>query len=690
MALRDLVFNILARDRTAAAFAAVEKRLGGVTRSVDAAQAKMRAFGRSTAKLGGVMSASMAPVMLAFRDSLGLYDVQMRAQAKVEQAVKTTGQAAGFSAAELFKMASALQGVTRFGDEAILDGVTAQLLTFDRIQGDVFARTQEMALDMATVLNGDPKSSAIMLGKALNDPIKGLGALGEVGVAFSEDQKKVIEALVQTGQVAEAQGAILDILATQYGGQARAAALAGLGPLDQLKNAWGDLKEDVGRVIASILPPVVTFFRTLVDGFLALPEPVRNFSIALGLIAVAVGPVLAGLGVLVLTIGSISAPVLLVIAGLAAFGAAIYALWEPLKGLAGFIADGFVAAWDALKAAFDMAMNSPVEFARNLAVLPLSFNAVVLGVRAIGAVFDWLFPAAMASIRNLVAGVQEWLLNKLGAIFEGAKAKIRAVGDAFFELWDRVVGHSYIPDLVDDIGVEMRRLDGEMVDPALTANDTVGNSFRALAQGVGGVHMPALVDGVSGEMGRLGGELVDPAAAATGAVAGSFADLTEGAVGEMLALAREGELSMGSFFDTILESGSRWADQMISSVFDRVAQGAASGLSGIAGNVFGGAFGGFFGGGGDELSAALSAIPGLDTGGEAGVIGGRGGMDRNLVRLRLSEGEKVQVTRRGQASGGGAPVTVNIHTPNPAAFQASRTQIGAQISQAVAMGQRGS
>lgn len=78
----------------------------------------------------------------------------------------------------------------------------------------------------------------------------------------------------------------------------------------------------------------------------------------------------------------------------------------------------------------------------------------------------------------------------------------------------------------------------------------------------------------------------------------------------------------------------------------------------------------------------------MDTGGEAAMVGGRGGVDRNLVRLRLSEGERVQVTRRGQAPAS-ANVTVNISTPNPAAFQASRVQVAGQISRAVAFGQRG-
>ena len=644
MGLRDLAFNILARDRTGQAFDSVSRKLKGVSQSAGAAQARMRDFGTRATEVGGAMSLAMAPVALAFANSLTAFDDAERAAAKVEQAVKTTGGAAGYTAGELQDMAKGLQDVTRFDGDDVLNKVTAQLLTFSNVQGDVFAKAQVAALDLSTVLESDLQSSAIMLGKALNDPVKGLNAMSRAGVSFSEEQKNTIKALAETGDIAAAQGIILDELARQYGGQAQKAAQAGIGPMIQLRNAWGDLQEDVGRVMAAILPPIVSAVQGAVNAFLTLPEPVRNVAVVLTGLAAVAGPLIGVIGLLAIGIGSISAPVALVVAGLTAFAFAVAALLPQITALASFIADSFVAAWEGLKAAFDLAMNSPLEFAQKLGELLLSFNPIVLGVRAIGEVFDWLFPATMESLKKLVAGVKEWLLDRLSAIFDAVKNKIKAVGDAFFELWDRVVGHSYIPDLVDDIGVEMGRLDGEMVDPAIEANEKVGDSFR---------------------------------------------DMAKGAIGDLLNLAREGDLTLSSFFDTILGAGMRWADSLISNVFDRIAESASQSLF-SGGGLFSG-LGRLLGGGGrgDPLSAALAAIPGLDTGGDAAVVGGRGGMDRNLVRLRLSEGEKVQVTRRGSSGGGGGNVTVNISTPNPAAFQGSRAQVAATVTRAVALGQRG-
>ena len=46
---------------------------------------------------------------------------------------------------------------------------------------------------MAAVFGQDLSQATIQLGKALNDPIKGLSALTRVGIQFTEQQKKEIK-----------------------------------------------------------------------------------------------------------------------------------------------------------------------------------------------------------------------------------------------------------------------------------------------------------------------------------------------------------------------------------------------------------------------------------------------------------------------------------------------------------------
>src|SRR3989304_7377426 len=91
-------------------------------------------------------------------------------------------------------------GVTRFGDEAILSGEN-MLLTFTNIGKDVFPEATEVMLDMSQALGQDIKSSAIQLGKALQDPIQGVTALRRGGGNFTEDQQKMIESMGEAGDL---------------------------------------------------------------------------------------------------------------------------------------------------------------------------------------------------------------------------------------------------------------------------------------------------------------------------------------------------------------------------------------------------------------------------------------------------------------------------------------------------------
>ena len=92
--------------------------------------------------------------------------------------------------------------------------------------GGAFDRTTMAAFNMAAAGFGSAESNAIALGKAMEDPIKGLTALRRSGTVFTEDQQKLIKSLVETGDVAGAQEVILAELESQYGGVAAATARA--------------------------------------------------------------------------------------------------------------------------------------------------------------------------------------------------------------------------------------------------------------------------------------------------------------------------------------------------------------------------------------------------------------------------------------------------------------------------------
>lgn len=277
--LGDLIVRIGADTRD------LNKSLGRVQRNMRSMTGNMEKLGRSITQSVTLPLAGMAALSVqAFRD-------QAKAVAQVEQGLKSTGNAAGRTLGDLTKMASELQKNTLFGDEDILQNATAQLLTFTNIAGDEFDRTQKAALDLATRLGGDLKSASIQLGKALNDPIANLSALSRSGIQFSKEQKEVIKSLAETGELAKAQGIILDELEKQYGGSAEAAAEAD-GGITQLGNAIGDLGEEIGRVVVGMIGPMITRIREMVEGFTNLDESTKRVIVRLGGIVAAFGPIL--------------------------------------------------------------------------------------------------------------------------------------------------------------------------------------------------------------------------------------------------------------------------------------------------------------------------------------------------------------------------------------------------------------
>ena len=325
MKLADLVVGIGANTKQ------LEKGLGKAMR-------EMKYFGRNTKQLGKTLSMSVtAPLAIMGATSVRAFQVQAKAIAQVEAGLKSTGNAVGFTSKQLQKMASDLQNNTLFGDEQILKDATAQLLTFTNISGDQFARTQKAALDLATRLDGDLKGASIQLGKALNDPVANLSALSRSGIQFSDDQKAVIKSLAETGRLAEAQTLILDELNNQYGGSAEAAAKAD-GGFTQLANAFGDLQEEIGRVLVPLLTPLVEKLREMIKFFQGTTDSTKKFLVVVGLIAGAVGPLLvmiptfvgalkaARTAMLMLNTAVLANPFVLAAAAIAAVGVAVYTM----------------------------------------------------------------------------------------------------------------------------------------------------------------------------------------------------------------------------------------------------------------------------------------------------------------------------------------------------------------------------
>jgi hypothetical protein len=225
-------------------------KIGGFTAGMDAAaratDKRTRQMERRVNDFGKKLATAAKVAAGVFAGLVGIYIKNTieaeKVQAQLASRIKDTGGIAGRTLAQLNEQAQKLQALTVFDDETI-GGVQAMLLTFKQVQGVNFDRATGAVLDLATAMGTDANSAALQLGKALNDPIKGLTALGRMGVQFSDDQKKVIKALVDTGDVAGAQRVILKELEGQMGTAAEAARDTLGGAFEGLKNTVNNLLE---------------------------------------------------------------------------------------------------------------------------------------------------------------------------------------------------------------------------------------------------------------------------------------------------------------------------------------------------------------------------------------------------------------------------------------------------------------
>jgi hypothetical protein len=204
-------------------------------------------------------------------------------------------------------------------------------LTFTNIgaAGGIFDQATLTALNMSQALGQDLTSSAMQLGKALNNPVDGITALTRVGVTFTEQQKEQIKAMTEAGNIAGAQTVILAELNKEFGGSALAAGSTFSGALEILKNKFGEVQEKIGAAFLPALTDITKQIGPIVDNIAKWVE--QNPTLVLQIGAVAVGGLALGgalvvigtvLPAVVAGIGLLVSPVVILAVAL---GALVYA-----------------------------------------------------------------------------------------------------------------------------------------------------------------------------------------------------------------------------------------------------------------------------------------------------------------------------------------------------------------------------
>jgi len=307
----EIEIALKAAKETEAALKRIRDGVKGAGDDAVKSESVFTKFGKNLKKNFIAIGAGVIAFQRQFSGLIDAYRKQEQAERQLEARLKSTGNAVGLSADALKRLASELQSVTTFGDEAILE-MENLLLTFTKIGKDVFPAATEAALDMSTAFGQDLRSTAIQLGKALNEPVEGVSALRRVGVQLTDEQEKQIKKFVELNDIAGAQGIILAELATQTGGAARAAA-QGTGQIDQFKNMWGDLQETLGKLVIPVLI-------TIIDGFNKLPNILKLTGVAMMAVVPAVIALQAAFGPWGVALGAVAVGLTLLIGKLSAIG----------------------------------------------------------------------------------------------------------------------------------------------------------------------------------------------------------------------------------------------------------------------------------------------------------------------------------------------------------------------------------
>lgn len=194
------------------------------------------------------------------------------AETELNTVIQSTGNKAGVSAQSLEDYATHLSETTAFTKDSIIHAQSL-LLTFTQIGGKQIPQATTALLNLTQMMGGDSQKAAVMLGKALNDPVKGVTALTRVGVSLSAQQQKQIKDYEKNGNAAAAQKIILDELNKEFGKQAEAYGKTLPGQMAIFQNKLSNTAEDIGKKLLpkaqdlanKVLPALETILDKLPD-----------------------------------------------------------------------------------------------------------------------------------------------------------------------------------------------------------------------------------------------------------------------------------------------------------------------------------------------------------------------------------------------------------------------------------------
>jgi hypothetical protein len=311
-----------------------------------------------------------------------------KVNAQTAAVIKSTGGAAKVTAKQFGDLATSISNKTGIDDEQIQSSEN-MLATFTNVRNevgkgnDIFSQATQTVTDMSVALGQDGKNSAIQLGKALNDPIKGITALSRVGVTFTAQQKDQIKTLVESGNRMGAQKVILGELTKEFGGSAAAQATAG----DKARTSWKNMQEEVGTKLIPVIDKLETWLSTkIVPALMNVVDFISRNIAVIGPLAAVIGTVIAVVKAWTLAQAALDVvltanPIGLIIAAIAGLAVALVIAWKRSETFR-----------DVVKGVFSTISNVVRHFAAFMADWFLQPLLTIFGliIHGAAAAFGWI------------------------------------------------------------------------------------------------------------------------------------------------------------------------------------------------------------------------------------------------------------------------------------------------------------
>jgi hypothetical protein len=221
-------------------------------KGMDAATRKSQDFAKKVDRAGKAAGRAFVGIAGgAILAAKGLEEAEI-ASAKLNNVLTSMGFEDSVKRVDAY--AESLQNLTAV-DADVIKATQTKLATFANLTktvdtaGGAFDRATVAALDLAAAGFGSAETNAVQLGKALEDPIKGITALARSGVTFTEQEKEKIKVLVESGELLEAQNMVLGAIEKQVGGTAAASASS----FDKIKLALDGVADAIGTGILPLI-----------------------------------------------------------------------------------------------------------------------------------------------------------------------------------------------------------------------------------------------------------------------------------------------------------------------------------------------------------------------------------------------------------------------------------------------------